>query len=729
MAQEASVAFPITPSIPVEGNINNDNPTDRFSFEAIAGDEITIDLRSTSGDLDPFLLLFNASETLLESNDDAEAGNRNARITFTIPENGQYLIEATRFDQEVGDTSGTYLLSLNLKGVLSNTNESDPFLRQPLFGVDFTITDYDHFSLSPLSASSPTFYTVLPASQGDYAQIQTSLTGNLKASVQIFDEGLNLVSNSEPVSEDQILTTATFPRTGWYLIETRWQAGVGELTQVPFLVADSVIEDGAEIEGLLSIETPRRSYIFDGKIGDRIFLSARMQNETSAIFPVISLYDLDRNLIAERIGDSAQTRLRTTLPRSGTYILEVSRPVSAQGSENFTFNMRLISLDLSKLALLPINYNSRVKGHIDDKDPLNYYQFSGKAGELVTAEMMADISIDEQISSIDVLDPYLILLDEQLNEIASNDNVGSRRNARILQQALPADGLYYLVASRSGLNEGSTFGDYHLDLTVGQLTLNEGELTVTLQWNSPVDLNLFVRTPDGQTMSWSNPQLPDGGRLQIDSNNNCETPTAQPLEHMYWDNADLVSGTYTIWVWHQNSCGFNDRVPFVLTVQAQGEEVLRVDDPKNSLRPDERFESLVYVSPPRVNVVDNGRVTKPSAQQQASQGGDVPINVGQSLTDKITNEVYAHFYQLQANAGETYIIKVETLTGNLDPMLVIRNEQDQNLALNDDSGDSKNATLTYTFEESGRYIIAVTRYGLRDGTSTGDFRLSVAKGY
>jgi hypothetical protein len=90
--------------------------------------------------------------------------------------------------------------------------------------------------------------------------------------------------------------------------------------------------------------------------------------------------------------------------------------------------------------------------------------------------------------------------------------------------------------------------------------------------------------------------------------------------------------------------------------------------------------------------------------------------------------VYARFYQFEGRANETVLISLQAITGDLDPIVVLRNTAGVNLALDDDSGVGRNAQLRYTLPADGRYVIAVTRYGLREGTTTGDYRLILERG-
>lgn len=96
-----------------EGRLNNDVFSQQFVFQATAGDTVTIIMERQTGDLDPYLELFNPLAQLIAENDDAATGSRNAGIiNLRIPESGQYIIVASRFQQENGTTQGTYRLTL-----------------------------------------------------------------------------------------------------------------------------------------------------------------------------------------------------------------------------------------------------------------------------------------------------------------------------------------------------------------------------------------------------------------------------------------------------------------------------------------------------------------------------------------------------------------------------------------------------------------------------------------
>jgi hypothetical protein len=79
-------------------------------FQGKAGDVINLEMSVTTGDLEPQILLFDATRHLL-AQDDPRASD--AQIaSFKLPATGAYIILATRHGRVGGTTSGSYLLTL-----------------------------------------------------------------------------------------------------------------------------------------------------------------------------------------------------------------------------------------------------------------------------------------------------------------------------------------------------------------------------------------------------------------------------------------------------------------------------------------------------------------------------------------------------------------------------------------------------------------------------------------
>src|SRR6185295_2576753 len=80
--------------------------------------------------------------------------------------------------------------------------------------------------------------------------------------------------------------------------------------------------------------------------------------------------------------------------------------------------------------------------------------FDAKQNDLITAQMTR---------SNGNLDSFLVIVDSNLQELASNDDNGNSQNAKIDSFMIPADGQYYLIATRLDRDKGTTSGNYKLD--------------------------------------------------------------------------------------------------------------------------------------------------------------------------------------------------------------------------------------------------------------------------
>lgn len=116
----------IAPGETIRGAITDEASAVLVCFEGQAGDEVIIDMTRTGGRLDPYLILADAFyNEVYSENDDAVISTRDARITFTLPQDGAYLILATRYQLERGTSEGEFALTLTQAGEAPAVIEGD----------------------------------------------------------------------------------------------------------------------------------------------------------------------------------------------------------------------------------------------------------------------------------------------------------------------------------------------------------------------------------------------------------------------------------------------------------------------------------------------------------------------------------------------------------------------------------------------------------------------------
>jgi hypothetical protein len=97
-----------------------------------------------------------------------------------------------------------------------------------------------------------------------------------------------------------------------------------------------------------------------------------------------------------------------------------------------------------------------------------------------------------------------------------------------------------------------------------------GNLQITLGWNTPADLDLYVDDPTGTTISYSNTQSPSGGFLDRDARGACTD--SQTGENVFWSGTP-PAGHYAIRVNYYSPCESAGPTTFVLSVSYAGQIV------------------------------------------------------------------------------------------------------------------------------------------------------------
>jgi hypothetical protein len=230
-ATPATAAAPETPSAPVEattftGDINNDNPRIMHEFEGSAGQLVTITVVTTGGDLDTIVRLLDPSGTVISENDDHNQNaislpnsRDSALVDVSLPSSGTYTVEVSRYNAEVGTTSGTFELVIGAGAAAVE----EPTLVAPtvLLGAGTSVTENitdEQFEL---------LYGIEAAANDTITVTAITRSGNLDPIIELYaPDGTLLYSNDDhdtnlidlPNTRDSALVNVQLSVAGTYTL-------------------------------------------------------------------------------------------------------------------------------------------------------------------------------------------------------------------------------------------------------------------------------------------------------------------------------------------------------------------------------------------------------------------------------------------------------------------------------------------------------------------------------
>ncbi|MBN1564178.1 MAG: PPC domain-containing protein, partial [Anaerolineae bacterium] len=417
---------------------------------------------------------------------------------------GYYAVVATRFDQDLGDSSGPYTLTLTgpVDGDTPGT-AGDDVTNLPNVSDESLVGELATVRLVPGTPAQATFnggadVYVFPASAGSRVDLSVTADAGLDTIVILADKNLNEIISSGSGT----LTGVTLTNTGQYAVFVAPRFGpvdasggyIVALTQTQGEQAepidtgtDGATEDetGAEtgiiagttalvygdtVSGTITDQQVSRLYEFTGAAGDRvqITLEAAAGSELDCY---LELQDANGEVIDANDdinpGIVRNSQIVTVLPADGRYTLVASRYVgpdapTTEGDYELTLQLEAEdAVEGVSTGTVPINYDQTLVGEISDDQYLLFYVFNGTAGDVITIE------IDVLTGT---LDPVLHLyqsVGDQWFEIANNDDAPTGGTyAPILSGIiLPQTGKYLIAVNRYGMERENTIGTFSITLS------------------------------------------------------------------------------------------------------------------------------------------------------------------------------------------------------------------------------------------------------------------------
>ena len=325
-----------------------------------------------------------------------------------------------------------------------------------------------------ISDASPREVFVFEGLSGELLRLTLDIAeGDLAPVVLIVDQNGRMVKSAEAGGSLR-LDPLRLPASGVYtIIVSRFGGSLGTTSGRYQLELDrlgasadsgSALRYGDSVIGEISRGEPQIYYTFRANRGD--VLTMQMQRLSGDLDPFLQVTDGTGRILIENdeiIGSGSLDAAINSMivDASGVYVIIASRWGGEAGNSAGDFLLTLdtaanSALGTSALLAVPIEPGQTVSGTLSDERYAQFYRFEGRRDDVVSIRMSR--------TSDGNLDGFLAIADASLRELSSNDDAGSSQNPAIENFVLPADGIYYIIATRYERANGTTRGGYTLQM-------------------------------------------------------------------------------------------------------------------------------------------------------------------------------------------------------------------------------------------------------------------------
>lgn len=264
----------------------------------------------------------------------------------------------------------------------------------------------------------------------------------------------------------------------------------------------SSLRYGDAVINTISSMQPQIFYSFRAQRGD--IVNIEMQRVSGNLDPFLQVVNSNAFVIAENDDVLGSDTLDAfinglVIEETGTYIIVATRFGQAAGDSTGSFVLSLNEADNSGFGnslqtAIPIALGETVEGELTNRNFAQFYQFTAERNDLITITMnRADGNIDT----------FLTLTNAGFQTLAEDDDGGNGQNSRIDQYLIPADGLYYIIATRFEGEAGTTQGAYTLELqNLGNVFENVPEEIPRISYGTTVTGRIDDTTPEIRYAFW-----------------------------------------------------------------------------------------------------------------------------------------------------------------------------------------------------------------------------------
>jgi hypothetical protein len=311
--------------------------------------------------------------------------------------------------------------------------------------------------------------------RGEYLDIRVTITsGNLDPVLTVLDStGTALVTNDDSQgTRAPYVRQLRIPASGIYtLVVGRFGYGFGSTSGNFELIINRIgvsFETGSELRygdtvaNTISDSQVEVYYSFRAERGDIISLT--MLRDSGNLDPYLYIVDRNRRILAEnddRDGSTNSEIDELVIENTDSYLIIATRRGGPAGQGSGEFLLTLARADASGVGTssqvaIQLQPNRPVEGEITEERLQLYYAFQARRDDIITLRM-------NRVGG--TLDSYLSLTNANLEELVNNDDVAEgNQNSQIAEYRIPADGTYYVLATRYSDEGSATTGRFRLEM-------------------------------------------------------------------------------------------------------------------------------------------------------------------------------------------------------------------------------------------------------------------------
>jgi hypothetical protein len=310
--------------------------------------------------------------------------------------------------------------------------------------------------------------------RGEVVSISLGATsGDLDPVLTVMDASGNILAGRDDSGGGRNIRidALSIPQSSrYYVIVGRFGYGLGSTTGGFQLnverigvssASGSALRYGDSVINNITNMNPQVYYSFRAERGD--IVNIIMRRDSGDLDPYLQVVDSNAFVIADNDdipGSGLNAHIdRLVIENPGTYIIVATRYGQAAGTSTGRF---ILSIDRatgsgfgnSTQTAIPILVGDIQEESLTHDQFTKYYVFDARANDLVSIRMSRTTGS---------LDSFLVLADSNLQELVSDDDSGGGQNAEISSYLIPADGRYYILATRFEREAGTTTGGFRLE--------------------------------------------------------------------------------------------------------------------------------------------------------------------------------------------------------------------------------------------------------------------------